>query len=409
MRQGAALLLLPLIVLINTAISTQSALLNLVPVTTDSVGVLSGLQGRDIDQMTMLSFPFFINLSSVVTSARLKRPRNQRTQQPRTRIAYITYTFLGAPDKFKHLIFGALDTYMRNESTFFVVMTEQWQDDFETLCTDALYEAYCHRMTPIWVQCPEHYERPSPCCKMEKGLAQVFDAYQDEYDWFLFMDDDNYLRTAALHYYLSFLDPAEVIFVGTSEPRVLGNQYFDTPDYNCSSDDPQFQYVWAQPAIYSKAAMIRVVNGFRLGAMSSICMLYEVAHDVAAAIFGWMYSLPSLSTCLSMCGVANSATNQWMYDDRKSCFGCHGIANHRMQVIVDSMQLMQEYYEARENMEEWSVNKPDDCVYLWNNVTGFRQTRTYQLHNDPSTWVKWHKGPKRKEPDCLPATPSSKV
>lgn len=399
----------PLIVVIYVTISTQSSLVN---VTTKKVGVSSGFRQRLVDENTTVPFPLFINHSSVVEPAsptKELRPRNRHTQKPRTRIAYVTYTYLGSPEKFKNLIFGALDTYMRNESTFFVAMTEQWKESFETLCTDPSYEAHCHRLTPIWVQCEEGYDRPSPGCKMEKGLAQVFDSHQDEYDWFLFMDDDNYIRTAGLRFYLSFLDSDEIIFVGTSEPRALGNQYFETTLYNCSNDDPQFQYVWGQPAIYSKAAMKRVVNGFRLGAITSICMLYEVAHDVAVAIFGWMYSLPSLSICLSMCGVENSATNDWMPDDRKSCFGCHGIANDRMEVIIDSLQPMHEYYEARENIEEWSMNKPEDCNYLWNNVTGFRQTRTYQRHNDPSTWIQWHLGPEPEKPDCLPATPSSNV
>ena len=361
---AARMLRLPLIILIYIAISTQTPFLNTVKVITSSVGlspVQLGFSERDTEEATIGPFPFVLNLSSL---AKPRTLQNRRTQRP-TRVAYITYTYLGMPEKFKTLIFGALDTYMRNETTFFVVMTEEWKKSFETLCTDPVYTAYCTRLTPIWVDCPESYYAPSPCCKMENGLSQVFDEHQDEYDWFVYMDDDNYIRTTALHYYLSFLDPAEVIFVGTSEPRVLGNQYFQTPLYNCSEDDSQFKYVWGQPAIYSKAAMTRVMNGFRLGAMSSICMLYEVFHDVAAGIFGWMYSLPSLTISLSFCGEEDSGTNDWIHQDKKLCFGCHGIANQRMDVIIDSLQPMQDYYEARENRKEWSVNKPDDCKYLW--------------------------------------------
>ena len=51
---------------------------------------------------------------------------------------------------------------------------------------------------------------------MQQGLAQVWDDHQDDYDWFLYMDDDNYLRTSVIQFYLSTLDPTEVIFVGTT-------------------------------------------------------------------------------------------------------------------------------------------------------------------------------------------------
>lgn len=327
-----------------------------------------------------------------------------------SRIAYITFAYLGDPAKFANLIFGALDTYLRDEHTYFVVMIPQWKQSFEQLCSSSENRPYCDRLTIIWVDCPEGNVGHSPCCKMEKGLVQIWDEYQGSYDWFLYMDDDNYLRTAELQFYLSTLDPSQVLCLGTSEPRALALQYFDSlgPEikrYNCSRGDPNFKYTWGQPAIFSVGAMARVVNGFRYGGLVSISNVYAITHDVAIQVFSWMYSLPSLTFSIRNCH-EDSNNHRWIGNQYKLVFGCHGIANLNFAKPIMSAAPLHNLYEGRKSDRLWSLTSPQECKYLWHNATGFRQTRTYKLYGDPSTWVdKWHQDPYPAMPDCSPDGP----
>ena len=126
---------------------------------------------------------------------------------------------------------------------------------------------------------------------------------------------------------------------------------FKTSKYNCSNDT-NFTYIWAQPAIFSKAALARVVNGFRLGGIFSICSVYKLYHDLAAGIFSWMYSLPSLPFGMRQCEFIQSSTyNTWVAKITISWPLAATVSpmNDNLATYVESMAPLHDYFERRAN------------------------------------------------------------
>ena len=157
------------------------------------------------------------------------------------RIAFIAFTYLGKPKKFHGLIGGALQTYLKNESTYFLVMSKQWQDAYYgEYCKK--HASSCKRLTPIWIECgDESWDGTAPCCKVQQGLLHMLEHYSDRYDYFMYMDDDDYIRTPFLKRYLKPFDPSEVFVVGSTRPTQLGAAEFG--NYKCSHRE-SFTYPW---------------------------------------------------------------------------------------------------------------------------------------------------------------------
>jgi hypothetical protein len=308
------------------------------------------------------------------------------------RIAYITYSFLATTEQFEKMIFASLDTWL-DEGTYFVVLNERWRNAYEALCQNANHaQHYCARIEPIYVDCPEHKWGQSPCCKQQQGLLYMIQHHLHDFDWFLYQDDDMYLRRKYLESFLQPLNtttPAIATSGGVrkhSKGRELGQQSFAQAyqrQYNCSVGNPDFTYPWGQPVVYNRAALSRIHSGLTQGGLVRQCLTYNVTHDVGNAVFHWMYQLPEVRFRIPFF----PKMFKWHF------MGIHGVAKSEEALS------MQQVHEKFQRLPQY-----DKHEHHWFEAHGFQQTVTFRKHGDPETWKEWHTMPTS---DC--AGPSDEV
>jgi hypothetical protein len=208
------------------------------------------------------------------------------------RIAFVTFSHLHDFSSFERYIFPALDTFLVNE-TYHVVLVESWKEKFyNVLCrTNSTHAIYCARVRPIFVDCPEEKFGESPCCKQEKGLLSLIDDKAlGRFDFYIFMDDDNYLRTNHLRDFLEMLPPTEriVITAGPANANVpLGEAGYMKRKYrryNCTTNNPNYTYPWGQPVIYPLVTLEYIINGLHAGGLVKQCNEFFVTHDAGKLV-----------------------------------------------------------------------------------------------------------------------------
>eukprot|EP00547_Thalassionema_nitzschioides_P010769 CAMPEP_0194262270 /NCGR_PEP_ID=MMETSP0158-20130606/46458_1 /TAXON_ID=33649 /ORGANISM="Thalassionema nitzschioides, Strain L26-B" /LENGTH=418 /DNA_ID=CAMNT_0039002423 /DNA_START=37 /DNA_END=1289 /DNA_ORIENTATION=- len=290
------------------------------------------------------------------------------------RIAFIAYTYMGNMTKFEARVIGALETFMKKEPIYFVVMSNMWNETYRTFCRQAKNRRHCQKLQIIWVDCGEGWSTTAGCCKAQKGLLQIYDQYGTNFDYFIYQDDDDYIRVDMLKRLLRPLPADEEFVVGSTE---LGYSLWDK--YYCS-DKEDFKYPWAQPIIYSRGSLKVISNGFRLNGLLSECVAYKLLYDVGLPIFNWMYSLPALMITLS--DHYTHSYSREITQEEEGVFGYHGVLNDHTSGHAASFYTMQkahEYYQTE-------LDEPTELTYKWHNATGFRSTRTHSIHGDPRTW-----------------------
>jgi hypothetical protein len=307
------------------------------------------------------------------------------------RVAYITYSFLATTAQFEKMIFASLDTWL-DEGTYFVVLNERWRNAYKELCRNTNnQQRYCARIEPIYVDCPEHKWGESPCCKQQQGLLYMIQHHLADFDWFVFQDDDMYLRRKYLEAFLKPLNtrsPAIATSGGVrkhSKGRELGQQSFALAHqrpYNCSSGNPDFTYPWGQPVVYNRAALSRIHSGLAQGGLVSQCLTFNVTHDVGNAVFHWMYQLPEVRFRIPFF----PKMFKWHF------MGIHGVAKS------DEALTMQQVHEVFQKLPQHNKHE-----HHWFEAHGFQQTETFRKYGDPETWKEWHTMPTS---DC--AGPSEK-
>lgn len=290
-------------------------------------------------------------------------------------VAYITYTSLikGTERRFEDLILGGLKTWLKDESIF-VVLNKQWNASLETLCSLEKNVEVCQRVIPIFVDCPEGYYSDSPCCKMDRGLATIWKRHP-EFDWYVYQDDDMYIRTEYMKDYLRGLN--------RNDPMVLTSKAASQLGYNNNcSDAISFRYPWGQPVVYSNAGLEKVVRGFKMGAMRKQCKEFTVTHDVGNPIVHWMYGLPEVR----LPDIPPSPPGAGKFG--QDLMGAHAVGREGKRSVRD----------LHEEVKNMSYPRPP-YEYTWHKPNGFLETETYRRHGKPSEWKnKWHTMPVS---DCL--------
>ena len=290
-------------------------------------------------------------------------------------IAYITFVHLQDTKRFDTFVFPSIDTFLKNEPLpYFVVLNEQWKPQYAHLCSN--HTVYCNKIHPIWVNCTEDYYGPSPCCKADQGLSQMFESFPD-IDWFVYMDDDFYVRPDYTRNLLSTLDPEDPAIVTPSNLFPLGVSFFRDA-YRCSRYE-QDMHPWGNPVMYNRGAMQRIHRGLQLGAIQKQCEAYTVTHDAGNAVVHWMYSLPVLQVGVSVEFPSHFTDRLKMFNGKEM-----GVAMHKVTLDL-SFREVEEMYNSMNSSQMVTFQ------YVWHNVTAFHQTDTYKKHGDPSTWTnKWH-------------------
>lgn len=297
--------------------------------------------------------------------------------------------------------------------SLYVVFSQTSREPYEKLCIygegniTTYQHNLCHRIQPIFVDCPEGRFGESPCCKQNNGLLQLFQSRNYPlYDWYAFFDDDTYLQKEYIAKVLVALqvppdfpmaavpynqNPKPIGFKG----RMCGTKGMD-----------QFLYPWGMPIFYSRGAMNLTAGGLRGHALFEQCLAFRVTHDVGNAIMNWMYSLP-----VARLPPVNPLPHfrrdfigsHWAGRDdvRSTIFGEEKKERRTGKVVKALPEGAFSFYKTH---ERWMLrhNRPPDVNELatvreeemkwYPNVTGFNQTRTYFEYGDPRSWREgeWH-------------------
>ena len=291
--------------------------------------------------------------------------------------------------RFEEMTLASLDTWLGgkwSKELFFLVINESQRDDFHSkdYCgSGSKYEHYCQRLVPIFTDCPGDGDGSVVCCKLEKGLQQVYDSYGDKFDWFVYMDDDHYVRPDLFMEYVKPLDPLDSVVLASGRPygwlSKLGEAgIWAQAAYQCSSD-VEYRYPWTWVSAYSQGALKHIYNGLRAGGLLDQCREYGVisdshslSQDAGGAIFNWMFSLPTIPI-----GVADNANAT-----RSHHFAAH--ARFGGNPKQSAMRHIHDIYKRAPPAESYKF------TYRWHNVTGFHQTALYKEYGDPSSWTSWH-------------------
>jgi hypothetical protein len=307
------------------------------------------------------------------------------------RIAYITFTHLNGTQRFENMIINSVKTWVPAISKYFVVLSDIWREQY-TYLIKSNYSSYVDRIYPVFVDCPEGSFGHSPCCKQEKGLAQIFSNFSRHFEWFGFFDDDMYMRHPFLRDYVSTLPSFHepIVLASGMPPHRLGQSGYmrSKTSYQCSRYH-EFSYPWGQPVIYNFAAIQRIHSGLILGGLVKQCLEFNVTHDVGNAILHWMYMLKALWIPVPF--RPDRVRYQFM--------GLHGVGRCKEgRRRGCNMESIHSYYTQTALKV---IPNRSEYKYEWHNVSGFLQTRTYQKYGDPATWSdEWYTLPTS---DCNPA------
>jgi hypothetical protein len=394
--------------LAKLTLSQQAKCLHKVEQSSDLVSVLPSKQGPLVSAFKSIYTSAASTVKVLATStARLGVGRNgldiakdkevlpqnqtfvkEASNQPRNnpRLAWITVTYLQKAGEFENKIFPSLDTWLSGDDnpTYYVVMNEMWQQNYTRLCETN--ENYCSRIQVLWTSCDEGHFGRSPCCKMQQGLIQMLDHHSEDYDYFAYLDNDDYIRRRYIEKLISGMDASEPFVLSSGRfggVSLLGQPgYLDSEEreYACRTD-PQFQYAWGQPVIYSRGALEKIAPGLRLEGFTKQCAEYKITHDVGVQVFNWMYSLPELRI-----RTTEHPVQAW----RGDYVAMHNVGSDKKKGKSSFYEVEERYQKLEEKFNMW---------YNWNNVTGFHETQTFCDHGDPSKWTtSWHTMPVK---DCL--------
>ena len=297
------------------------------------------------------------------------------------RIAYITFTHLNGTQRFEDMILRSIDTWLPAQEPYFVVISNMWKQQFQDLFKVNVPSAYQKRIHAVFVDCPEGQFGLSPCCKQEQGLLYVWSTYAHQYEWFVFMDDDIYMRPNFLEGYVATLPAHDepIVLTSGAPPHPLGQAGYmrSKKAYNCSKDH-EFTYPWASLAIYNRYALRLISNGLRLGGLTKQCLEFRVTHDTGNAILHWMYSIPTIFIAVPL-----------RPDRKKNHFlALHGVG--RCETKKCNMHVLHKWYTR-------TYRQPpnrSDYRYAWHNVSGFKTLQHYAQYGSPERWTTvWHTMP----------------
>lgn len=274
-------------------------------------------------------------------------------------------------------ILDALHTWLEGQVMYYV-LNNQWKDRYSEICSLPEHIETCKRIIPLWVDCPEGYYGESPCCKMEQGLAQMYQLHTD-YDFFCYQDDDMYIRTDYMEDFVAGLNASDA-FCLTSKPlSQLGKTFGPASEQHDCSTSLDYMYPRGQPVVYSKAALEQVVTGFALGSVTAQCKEFDVTHDVGNPIIHFMYMMPEVR----LPTITNTVPESWNDNDTDGILGVHGVGKPG---VLNTTQM-------HVHLKDRPYPQPP-YQYHWHRPTGFMTTETYHLHGNASSWkYKWHTMP----------------
>jgi len=140
----------------------------------------------------------------------------------------------------------------------------------------------------------EYYGSKGPCCRCQESMRWAL--YREpELEWYVFQDDDMFVRVNALLAVLAAYAPGEPLaFSGGKSLRGFAPGMWKELAACDSNAECTFKFPWMQPAVFSRAAL----RDFRLAVdangLTYECDAFTVTHDVGLGILNWMARTPTV-------------------------------------------------------------------------------------------------------------------
>lgn len=332
-------------------------------------------------------------------STERKSGQKVATTIARPRIAYLVVSHLAETNdeagrdsglaRWEKGIFPALQYMVPEPDPIYVVMIRNYTSTFQSLLvSNDLFRNHSHRLKPIFVDC--HAEEKTPrslCCKQEQGLVNFHDLYymhtdtgRPNYDWILYLDDDNYIRQKALQDYLPSFTQDEPIISSTDVTTghyigKFGAQLGASP-YKCSTD-PEWKIFWGQPLLYNQPAFHKMVHVGRLQGLVKQCVEFDVFHDVGNGLIHWMLGF----RWLVLPGVNRKRKDKLKAD----LLSYHGIGR---QPFNYTMQEVHEQFETLVSSDKASLQSNQ---HVWSRPRGYSNSTHFKKYKGPENWTDiWH-------------------
>ena len=146
-----------------------------------------------------------------------------------------------------------------------------------------------------FMSCSSGYFGPGPTCRCEESL-RYFQHYLENLRWFIFQDDDVYLRPIPLQQMLSCVSQNTAAPVAIVSAKFTRGLYFskewDRIDNKMCS---YYQFPYAQPAILNFEAVRALDSLVKCNGLSRLRNKWRGTHDHLLGLALWLYNIPVYS------------------------------------------------------------------------------------------------------------------
>uniref|UniRef100_A0A7S1GH64 Uncharacterized protein n=1 Tax=Cyclophora tenuis TaxID=216820 RepID=A0A7S1GH64_CYCTE len=140
--------------------------------------------------------------------------------------------------------------------------------------------------------------------------------------------------------------------------------------------------------MYSRAALEKIMPGLRRNALVTQARAFDAPRiGQSVQVLNWMYSIPAVLVPMAMGKPDNplqtttttTSNTTW---NSSQWLGVAGVS----ATIVGNRYTMHECHEHFSTTTQSLSTRAGPYSYVWHRVTGFHQTRLYEMQGDPSNW-----------------------
>lgn len=279
----------------------------------------------------------------------------------------------------------------------------------------------------------DYYVADGICCKYDSLITYLTKyrlALLERTKYFLFIDDDTYLRSAVVFDWLSLIDIANIDNIPIIGNGACGGSHENSPGiFNSQKCYEIFTYGWYQPLLLNKLALEKFGKIAPYSGITETCKAFELSQDGGLGVVGWLLelyhiSMPGMREFIKLNQLVQEGEDvllvhhtkeselddcegiNWpasLRYDQSMILGCgnetHPSPFHNNNVSLNMYDVHQYYVHLNKTIRMYNDSEDiAECHYLeTNNVTGIRfpvlvqldgynTTRHYRNNNILQKW-----------------------
>ena len=264
--------------------------------------------------------------------------------------------------KNRHLLARTPQTVSRNETVLY-----RCNED-----ADPPQRNISSTLKVLWIgNCTGEYFGIGPSCRCQESMRYYLTASHLKHtQWFLFMDDDVYIRPYSL---LSFLNALNVKYENILSTAFAIVSAIENPSFEFSKrwqqlyPDCHFNgsdgFPLAQPIIMTRQTVLELQSGINANGMTLLQEIWGGSHDAMLGIMLWLYNIPTY-TMYNFYDTDSFYKGIYRRFDQDKCFVIHRVRN--LVITRRHNSLVQEF------------GQQDMAVYL-GDLVPYDQKVTYPL------------------------------